>query len=136
MRISQNRNQIESSGLNGKGGQAFRLSLLGGILILCNSVFVGISAKWLPWLIPTLPGSAGNDATVMFTLSAVGVTCSVLVLLGALMLHTKSASKAWGIFVAGCSFPSIICGGGFIAGVILAVLGGKAAHSPRSKKVH
>ncbi|MCW3996281.1 MAG: hypothetical protein NWE98_09090 [Candidatus Bathyarchaeota archaeon] len=80
---------------------------------------------------PTLPGSAGNDASVLYTLSAVGVSCGALVLLGALMLRTRSVSKAWGTFVAVCSLPSIICGGGFIAGVILAVLSGKATYSPR-----
>ncbi|MCW3996652.1 MAG: hypothetical protein NWE98_10970 [Candidatus Bathyarchaeota archaeon] len=132
MRISLN--QTKSSDQNGKSSRAFSLSLLAGILILCNSALVGISAEWLPWLMPTLPGSAGNDATVLYTLSAVGVTCGALVLLGALMLRTRSASKAWGIFVAVCAIPSIICGGGFIIGVILAVLSGKAAYSARTEK--
>jgi len=68
---------------------------------------------------------------VLFTLSAIGVTCGALVFFGALMLRTRSTSKAWGTFVAVCSLPSIICGGGFIAGVIMALLSGKAAYSSR-----
>lgn len=131
MRISSN--QTKRSDSNEKWSKAFRLSLLAGVLILCNSVLVGISAKWLPWLMPTLPGSSGNDATVLFTLSAAGVICGVLVVLGALMLHTRPTGKAWGIIVAVCAPPSIICGGGFIVGVILAILGGKTAYSARAE---
>ncbi|MCW3995215.1 MAG: hypothetical protein NWE98_03575 [Candidatus Bathyarchaeota archaeon] len=81
---------------------------------------------------PTLPGSAGNDTAVLYTLSAVGVSCGALMLLGALMLRTRLTSKAWGTFVAVCSLPSIICGGGFVVGIILAVLSGKAAYSART----
>jgi|WetSurMetagenome_2_1015567.scaffolds.fasta_scaffold1001692_1 hypothetical protein len=118
---------------NRKRSKAVNFSLIAGVLILCNSALVGASAKWLPGLLPTLPGSAGNDPTVLYTLTAAGLTFGALVLVGAIMLYLKPAKgKIWGIFIVGFSVPSVICGGGFIVGFIMGILGGRAALSTES----
>jgi hypothetical protein len=108
------------------------LSFIAGSLILCNSALVGASAKWLPGLLPILPGSSGNDPTLLYTLAAIGLTSGVLVFFGTTMLYLKPAkSRIWGCLIAVFSIPSVICGGGFIVGVVMAVLGGKTAFSPK-----
>lgn len=119
---------------NEKPTMTFNLSLLAGILILINSALVGVSARWFPGIIPTLPGSSANDATTLYILSSVGLVCGVLVLLGAIMLHAKPVNrKSWGLLVVAFSVPSVIAGGGFIAGFILGILGGKAAFQPKTE---
>jgi hypothetical protein len=114
--------------LTRKWTKAAKLSLIAGVLILCNSALVGAAADLLPGLLPTLPGSSGNDPTLLYMLSVVGITCGVLVLFEAAMLYLKPVNrKVWGILVAVSSVPSLICGGGFIVGLLLAVFGGKTA---------
>ena len=100
-------------------------SLIAGIFILSNSALLGAAATWFPWIIPTLPGSSANDTTVLYGLTAVGLVLGALVLLGAIMLHSKPANKkAWGIIVLVFSIPSVVTGGGFIIGFILGIIGG------------
>ena len=115
---------------SGKLTRAFTLSLTAGILILCNSALLGAAATWFPWVIPTLPGSDGNSTVPFASLTAIGLACGVLVLLGALMLHSKPANrKAWSIMIIVFSVPSVITGGGFIIGFILGIMGGARAFS-------
>ena len=110
--------------------RAFNLSLIAGILILTNAASVAAAATWFPWLIPTLPGSSGNDTTVLYSVAAVGLTCGVLVLLGGIMLRSKPLNrKVWGIMIVAFSIPSVITGGGFIIGFILGTIGGALALS-------
>ena len=120
-----------------KPTKAFTLSLVAGILIVCNAVAVGIAGTWFPWIFPTLPGSADN-ATVPFTsIAAIGLICGVIVLFGAMMLRTKPENKkAWGIIVLVFSIPSVTTGGGFIIGFILGIIGGALAFSrkPRTQE--
>jgi len=112
-----------------KPTKAFILSLTAGILILSNTALLGAAATWFPRIIPTIPGSA-NDTTVLYRLIALGLIFGVLVLLGAIMLHSKPANKkAWGIIAIVFSIPSVITGGGFIIGFILGVMGGAKALS-------
>lgn len=114
--------------------RAFMLSLIAGILILVNAVSVAAAATWFPWLIPTLPGSSGNDVTILYSVAAVGLICSVLVLFGAIMLHSRPEHKrAWGIMVIVFSIPSIVTGGGFIIGFILGIIGGAYTLSRKPK---
>jgi len=117
-----------------KPTKAFTLSLVAGILIVCNAVTVGIAGTWFPWIFPTLPGSA-NNATVPFTsIAAIGLICGVIVLYGAMMLRTKPENKkAWGIIVLVFSIPSVTTGGGFIIGFILGIIGGALALSRKPK---
>ena len=111
-----------------KPKQAFTLSLIAGILIVCNAVAVGVAGAYFPWVFPTLPGS-DNNATVPFaTIAVIGLICGALVLLGAVMLHTKPENrKAWGIMIIVFSIPSVVTGGGFIVGFTLGIIGGAKA---------
>lgn len=110
--------------------KAFNLSLIAGILILANAASVAAAATWFPWLIPTLPGSSGNDTTVLYSVASVGLICGVLVLLGGIMLRSIPLNrKVWGIVIIVFSIPSVITGGGFIIGFILGIAGGALALS-------
>jgi hypothetical protein len=114
--------------LSEKPTKAFMLSLIAGILILSNSALLGAAATWFPWIIPTLPGSSANDTTLLYRLTAVGLIFGVLVLLGAIMLHSKPVNKrAWGIIILLFSILSYVTGGGFIIGSILGIIGGARA---------
>jgi uncharacterized membrane protein len=106
---------------------------MAGILILSNTVLLGVSARWFPGMIPTLPGSSANDATVLYRLTAVGLIFGILVLFGAILLHIKPINKkAWGIMILVFSIPSVVTGGGFIIGFILGIIGGALALSRKS----
>ena len=120
--------------LSDKPTKAFTLSLIAGILIICNAVLLGVVAKWFIGIMPILPGSTGNDPMFLIELATVGLIFGILVLLGALMLHIKPANKkAWGIMIIVFSIPSVIMGGGFIIGFILGIIGGKLALSGKPK---
>ena len=108
-----------------KSARAFTLSLLAGLLIVCNAVAVGVAGAYFPWIFPTLPGSDSN-ASVPFTIIAViALICGALVLFAAIMLRIKpNNKKAWGAIVLVFSIPSVITGGGFIIGFILGIVGG------------
>jgi hypothetical protein len=123
---------VTQFGSNKKLTKSSSLSLLAGVLIIINSALVGVSAKWIPGLLPTLPGSTGNDPALLLSISAVGLTSGILVLIGTLMIHLKpNYTKFWGIWIAVFSIPSVISGGGFIIGLILGVIGGVRASSAK-----
>jgi hypothetical protein len=106
------------------------LSLTAGILIVCNTVLLGVAATWFPGMIPTLPGSSANDTTLLYRLTTIGLICGVLVLFGAIMLRIRPArKKTWGVLILVFSIPSIVTGGGFIIGFILGIIGGAVALS-------
>ncbi len=124
----------KASALSEKPTKAFTLSLMAGILILSNAVALGVVGRWFPGILPTLPGSSGNDATLLIGLATVGLLFGFIVLFGALMLYYKpTKKKAWGIVVIVFSIPSVIMGGGFIIGFILGIIGGKLALSGKTK---
>jgi hypothetical protein len=108
--------------------RAFALSLIAGLLIVCNAVAVGVAGAYFPWIFPPLPGS-DNNATVPFTtIAVIALTCGALILFGAIMLRIKPENKkAWGILITMFSIPSVITGGGFIVGFILGIIGGVKA---------
>ena len=107
---------------------AFIFSLTAGILIITNAVLLGVVAKWFIGIMPTLPGSSGNDPTLLLGLATVGLIFGVLVLVGALMLRSNPVNKKiWGIVIVVFSIPSVIMGGGFIIGFILGIIGGVKA---------
>ena len=118
-----------------KPTKAFNLALTAGILIITNAALLGVVAEWFIGIMPTLPGSSGNDPALLLGLAAAGLIFGVLVLLGALMMRRKPANKkAWGIIVIIVivfSIPSVIMGGGFIIGFILGIISGKLALSEK-----
>ena len=124
------KNKIEVKIMNQseKPNKAFILSLIAGILIIINTTLLGVATTWFPEIIPTLPGSSGNDTTLLYQLTAIGLVLGVLVLIGAVMLQIKPAKKkAWGMMILVFSIPSIITGGGLIIGFILGIIGGVKA---------
>jgi hypothetical protein len=116
--------------LSERSANAFHLVLAAGLLIIVNAVLLGVVARWFIGIMPTLPGSSGNDPTLLIELATVGLILGVIVLFGALMLRFRPANKkGWGIMIIVLSVPSVIMGGGFIVGFILGILGGKIAFS-------
>jgi hypothetical protein len=125
----------KADALSKKPTKAFNLALAAGVLIIINAVLLGVVAKWFIGIMPTLPGSTGNDPMLLIGLATLGLILGVIVLLGALMLHIKPANKkSWGIMIIVFSVPSVIMGGGFIIGFILGIIGGKIAYSEKLKK--
>ncbi len=117
---------------NEKSRKAVLLSLIAGILIITNTLLLGAATTWFPDIIPTLPGTTGNDSAVLYRLAAIGLLCGILVVLGAILLQFKpEKKKAWGIMIIIFSIPSVITGGGFIIGFILGIIGGAFALLPK-----
>jgi hypothetical protein len=117
-----------------KPNRAFNFALIAGILVITNAILLGVVAKWFIGIMPTLPGSSGNDPMLLIGLATFGLILGVLVLTGALMLQFKPSNrKAWGIMIILFSIPSVIMGGGFIIGFILGIIGGKLALSGKTK---
>jgi hypothetical protein len=115
-----------------KPTKAFNLALTAGVLIIVNAVLLGVVAKWFIGIMPTLPGSSGNDPSFLIELASAGLIFGIFVLLGTLMLHIKPTKmKAWGILIIVFSIPSVIMGGGFVIGFILGIIGGKIALSTK-----
>jgi len=118
---------------NEKTNKAFILSLIAGILIIINTTLLGVATTWFTEIIPTLPGSSGNDTTILYQLTAIGLILGFVVLIGAIMLHFKpSKKKVWGIIIVVFSLPSVVTGGGFIIGFILGIIGGALALSRKT----
>jgi Putative protein-S-isoprenylcysteine methyltransferase len=113
--------------------KAFLFSLIAAVLILINAVALGIVAKWFIGIMPTLPGSSGNDPMLLYSLSAAGAVLGAFVLFGALMLRKSPLNrKVWGTLIVVFSAPSVIMGGGFIVGFILGIVGGVSAFLGRT----
>lgn len=105
--------------------RALIMSMIGGILIVCNAIAVGVAATWFPWIFPTLPGSDNNAMVPFTTITIMGLVSGVFVLLGTLLLNGKPASsKAIGTVIIAFSIPSVFSGGGFIIGFMLVIIGG------------
>ena len=108
--------------------RAFTLSLIAGSLILVNTTLLGVAATWFPGIIPTLPGSSGNDITMLYQLTAMGLIFGMLVVLGAVLINrSPEHTKVWGVLVIVFSLASVLTGGGFIVGFILGITGGASA---------
>jgi hypothetical protein len=105
--------------------RAFTLSLVAGLLMVCNAVVVGVAGTYFSWIFPTLPGSDNNAAVPFVLISVIALICGVLVLFAAAMLRINPGNKkAWGILIVVFSIPSVITGGGFIIGFIVGIVGG------------
>lgn len=124
----------KARGSTEKQTKAVNFALTGGILITINAVLLGIVGKWFIGIMPTFPGSSGNDPTLFLELATVGLVFGILVIVCALLLRRKPAKKkVLGIMLIGFSIPSVIMGGGFIIGFILGIVGGAKALSLKPK---
>jgi Family of unknown function (DUF6114) len=118
-----------------KPSKAFSFSAIAGILILGNALLLGVVTRWFIGIMPTLPGSSGNDPMLFYTLTAVGLVLGLIILFGAIMRCSKPASKkAWGIMIIVLSILSVIMGGGFIIGFILGIIGGAKEIKRKNEK--
>ena len=102
-----------------------KLSLISGLLIVCNAVAVGVAGTYFPWIFPTLPGSDNNTTIPFTTIAVIALISGALILFAVTMLRIKPENKkALGILIILFSIPSVITGGGFIIGFILGIIGG------------
>jgi drug/metabolite transporter (DMT)-like permease len=105
--------------------KAYTFSLTAGLLILTNTLLLGIVTTWFPGFLPTLPGQTANDPTVLYQLTTLGILCGAVVLGSAFLLQRKTTrQKTLGILIIVFSIPSVLTGGGFIIGFILGIIGG------------
>ncbi|MBI3023655.1 MAG: hypothetical protein HYY68_08040 [Thaumarchaeota archaeon] len=121
---------------------AFALSLVAGVLMLASGVTT------MTWALSGMPAWGGPMGGMMggyggmmggmgFSgmgafggMSTFGLIAGVLVLVGALMLHTQpSQASTWGIIVLIFSILSLFGMGGFFIGAILGIIGGALALS-------
>lgn len=113
---------------------AFILSLFGGIIILLNGLlylFVNNLLSQLPNLpgydpttMPGIPALAAAQ-TVLYILAGIGIVIAAVIIYSSFMLHhTMRHHVGWGVVILVFSLVSIVMGGGFIAGLILGVIGG------------
>lgn len=111
-----------------KSKTAFKISLISGILIVCNAALVGAAGTWFPSIFPTIPGTGGNSDVPFTSIMMVGLACGTVVLVGSMLLRSKPFNRrAWGIMITAFSIPSVIIGGGFIVGFILGIISGAMA---------
>ena len=114
---------------------AFVLSIVSGTLILLQGALRVIRSQWgLELGIGELrrPSLGGLDFKV---LGIVSIVLGVMVILGALLLNKPDRARQGGITVIAFSVLSIFAGGGYLAGLILGVVGGALAlsHYPPQK---
>ena len=91
----------------------FVVSLIAGILILINGLLFSTLGAFLFGIMPFL------GATVM----AIAPIFGILVIVGAVLMY-KDSTTAGGVLVIIFGLLSIVIGGGFIIGTILAIVGG------------
>jgi hypothetical protein len=113
---------------------AYIVSLIGGIFILVGSVamaFMVGSGYW--WMGMngnhfSMMGSFSLDSGFMYLLSAFGVACGIVVLIGSLLLNRRPKEAAtWGAIILIFSILSFVDMGGFIIGALLGIIGGVMA---------
>ena len=113
-----------------KSSKAFSFSVAAASLIIINAILLGVVAKWFIGIMPTLPGSSGNDPALLLGLSTIGLVLGLIVLSGTIMLRLRPAhNRVWGMVVLAFSIPSVIMGGGLVIGFILGIAGGALALS-------
>jgi hypothetical protein len=108
---------------------AFILSVVSGALILLQGALRIIRSQWgLELGIGELrkPVLEGLDYKV---LGVISVVLGVVVILGALLLRNPERARMGGITVIAFSALSILAGGGYLAGLIMGVVGGALALS-------
>ncbi len=108
---------------------SFVLSVVSGVLILLQGTLRVIRTQWgLELGIGEFrrPSLGGADFKI---LGIVSVILGIVVIIGAVLLRRPDRARQGGITVIAFSVLSIFAGGGFIAGLILGVVGGALALS-------
>ena len=107
------------------------LSLIGGVLMLLGGAmfsmfgFIGFGMMGGYW---GMMGGFGFPFGLTMVFSLIGLVSGVLVIIGAVMLDTRSSEHmAWGIIVLVFSIISFLGMGGFFVGAILGIIGGAFA---------
>lgn len=102
-----------------KSAILFALALIGGIIVL----LVGVDRLVELIQFGSYPGGAGLDGALDL---AFGMTCGLIMVVGAIMLSTKSQHhRIWGVTVLVFSILSVIgTAGGIFIGLLLGLVGG------------
>jgi hypothetical protein len=115
---------------------AFVLTLIGGILILLDGIYLLAVSAFVSSVTSAYGVSIPGVSAILEALAAVGLIFGLIIMIGALMMwKSPSSAKMWGVVVIVLGFISIIGGGGFVLGLILALVGGILAliwHPPAS----
>ncbi len=121
---------------------AFTLSLVAGVFILLGSVVVSMFALGFPGMM--MGGTEGTQVGTGMTgsmmggmmmtwmlgsvsvLAAFGIASGIMVIIGSVMLYTRSAENhIWGAIILAFSVVSILGSmGGLLVGLVLGMLGG------------
>ena len=102
----------------------FVISLIAGILILINGLSVSTLGAFGITLFGIMPfGITLALGTIVMALAPV---FGILVIVGALLMH-RGSTEAGGVLVIVFGLLSIVIGGGFIIGIVLAIVGGALA---------
>ena len=92
----------------------FVISLIAGIIILINGLLISTISAFVFWTL-------GMGLSTI--LIALGLLFGILVIVGAVLMY-RGARVAGGVLVILFGLFSIVIGGGFIIGLILAIVGG------------
>ena len=111
---------------------AFVLILIGGILILINAVIFIYASTIAGEVVKKLnltsmyPGIAEMVGTTLLVMGIIGLVFAVLVIIGSALVYSGVPGKVKAGSILGLVFGilSILIGGGFIIGPILALIGG------------
>jgi len=116
---------------------AFMLSLLAGIFILGNGLFLAFPLRVSGFLRDLILryASIGAGATFSFTIESLrsvlttlmilGIVFGLIVILASIMVYKDFSNKTlWSVLILVTSILSIITGGGFLIGFILGIIGG------------
>jgi len=119
---------------------AFVLSLIGGIIIVLNSILtIFWSTNGGPWyggMMGSWMGGFGYGYNygLTFAFSVAALISGIIVMVGAVMLNAHPAEHmAWGAIVLIFSAVSFLGMGGFFIGAILGIAGGAIALSFRAQ---
>jgi hypothetical protein len=120
---------------------AFILSLLGGSLIVLNSVMLaiwflvgGVVLGMMGGFIGMMDGfqgmmgSFGWPLAMLSSFALIGIVAGCLVIVGAIMLHRTPRDRvSWGIVILLFSVISLVSMGGFLLGALAGIVGGVLA---------
>ena len=133
---------LNSMSVPSKPVAAFALSLVAGVFILLGSVVMSMFALGVPGIM--MGGTEGMQVGTGMTgsmmggmmvpwmlgsvpvLAAFGIASGIMVILGSVMLYTRSAeNQLWGAIILAFSVVSILGSmGGLLVGLVLGMLGG------------
>jgi hypothetical protein len=109
-----------------KATAGFIISLIAGIIILINALFIFALSSFVGSIIGSAGISGVTDvvAAGVVLYGAIGLLFAIIVIVGAIMIYMPGRETIGGILVLIFSILSIIIGGGFFIGLILGIIGG------------